>query len=564
MPDPCVSFSIFITFAAEMAKPKSQKASLSPNPATKKPEKPDKQKNRLKGALKKAMKSSKDANDSAILTPLKPKPVPSPSKIARKSKMAPPTVKTEPMPSPKVAPKPKTVPSPSNIAQPPSSSKNSKKKGGHNKRKAEPLPNPSVNHEPKAAPSNIAFKPKSVTSPPSIVTSSSGGEKSSRKGNKRKYSSAEPSTEPPREKLISQNGFVEMESKTEANGSLVPASQKASSKARKTKRSQNGFIEEPINVDKVIAKKAKRVSSGFVETNLDDEEQTKLVKEVLEEERQRIVKQMGYDPTIPVEKFPMNATEEAPAPSIIVHNVPSAASPAANTNSSPSDSEDDSYIDRFFNGHGANDEFDSNEVLSADEIEKLSDIDFLCSGSDSDQSASVSGEPATTAVVGDAVAKSKKDKESNDHKKQMVHYNGNGKDSGDSEDSDDFDDSSDYFMDGDSDDYDFGDYFDESDGEYVSDGDDYGVGYTDSSGDEEEEGEEEEEESDDYLYEDDSDYNDETSDLEHGSSDEYYGHSDSDQDDDESTYDEFMNGRFKDDSNDTDFYGKSQNQHNSI
>lgn len=546
-------------FAADMAKHKSQEASPPSNPALKKPD--IKHEKRHKKALKKALDSTKDVNDSPILTPLKRKPVPSPAKIVPKTKVVPPIVKSEPTPSPTIASKSKTVPSSSNNVQPPSSSEKPKKKDGHNKRKAKPP----TSHEQKTVTSNVTTKPKSVALPPNNVASTSSDVKSSKRGIKRKYPN--PLVEPPKQESFEQNGFVEIESETEANGSQVPPLQKASSKARKTKRSQNGFVEEPINVAKVIAKKAKRVSSGFVETNLDDEDQTRIVDEVLKEERQRIVKQMGYDPTIPVEKFPMKAADEKPAPSIIVHNVPSAASTDTNSNSSPSDSEDDSYIDRFFKGNGANGEFNSNEVLSADEFEKLSGSDFLSSGSDSDQSASVSGEPATTAVVGNGVVASKKGKKSVDHKTQMVRYNGDGKesedsgDSGDSEDSNGFDDIGDYFMDGDSDDYDFGDYFDESDGEYVSDGDDYGVGYTDSSGDGEEEGEEEE--SDDYSYEDDSDYNDETSDLEYGSTDEYYGHSDSDQDDDdESTYDEFMSGRFKDDSNDTDFYGKCKLQLN--
>lgn len=347
-----------------------------------------------------------------------------------------------------------------------------------------------------------------------------------------------------------KNEFVERKPKATSND--------APKKSRKSKQNQ-GFIEESVDVSKPKAKKAKCKGSGFIETNANNEEETTAVNRILQMQRQRFIEAMGMDPTIPMEKFSQDADEEVPGPSIVVHQVSNDKLSATKHASSASDSDDDSYINQFFDGNAQNNEFDSNDALTPSEIEKLSEHNgFLSSGSDQDESSS--GSDATIVdssssfeVVDDGPSTSKQSK-STDHKKQLVHYNGDGDGSRDSYEED----SDEYYMDADSDQYDFGDYFDPKDGEYISDDEDYGGAFGgkfagssdyDSSSSEEEEAEEEESHSSNS-----SDYDDETDDREHYSSDEFYGHSD--ENEDESTYDEFMSGRYNDDSNDTDFYGE--------
>lgn len=422
--------------------------------------------NKTKEKLKKALKASRDANNSVLLTPAKVK----------------------------------SVPLPSNLAKSTSSNRKSTKKDGNNK------PNTS----------NAKFL---------LETTAKHTKRSTLK-----------------------NGFVEND--------LVVGANCENAESQKAKRNIVGFIEEPINVTKLSAKKLKRKSSGFIETNLNNEDETKFVDGLLQEQKQKIIKAMGMDPTIPTEKFWVKTTEDVPTSSVIVHDGDLA---AANITSSASDSEDDSYINKFFNGNDAKDDFNSNDALPIDEFEKLSkhngfaNSDSEASLSEADESIISENSDSSASAEDNTASASKKNHVLSDHKKQMVHFNGNGNRS---------DDNSDEYYD-DSDVYDFGDYFNEMDGEYISDEDDFGE-YTDSSDDEDDEDEEDEqaeEESDFYSHEGDSydsnDYDDDSSDLEqYDSSYDGYGHSDSDRDEDESTYDEFMGGRYKDDSNDTDFYGE--------
>lgn len=342
-----------------------------------------------------------------------------------------------------------------------------------------------------------------------------------------------------------KNGFVENEVLAEVNGSKVQSLQSKNMplKSRKMKRCQNGFVEESIDVTKLNTKKAKHNSHGFIETNLNSEEETKFVDRILQQQSRRISEALGVDPTIPMEKFSENVAEKKPTPSIVVHDVANGILLAANTASSASDSEDDNYIDQYFTGHDANDDFNSNDALSIDKFGKLSKRKRLSSsGSETNASASKLDESTITddsdsnfGFVENATSTSEDSSKCSNHKKQMVHYNGNGDDSyDDDEDSDDYDDSDEYYEDTASDGYDFADY--------ISDGD-------------EEKEEQEEQESDCSMYEDHtSDYDDESSDRGHYG--EYYdSHSDSGRDEDDE-YDDFMSGRYKDDSSDTDFYGE--------
>lgn len=348
-----------------------------------------------------------------------------------------------------------------------------------------------------------------------------------------------------------KNKFVESESNA--------TSSNAPKKSRKTKQN-HGFIEESMDVSKPKAEKVKRKGNGFIETDANNEEETNAVNRLLQMQRQRIVEAMGMDPTIPMEKMSQDVDEEVPGPSIVVHKVNNDELSTAKHASSASDSDDDSYINKFFDLNAEKNDFNSNDAFTPSEIEKLSKHNgFLSSGSDQDKSgsgsdAAINDSSSSFEVVGDGASTSKKSK-STDHTKQMVHYNSDDNGNRDSYEED----SDEYYMDADSDQYDFGDYFDPRDGEYISDDDDYGGASTDSSDYEEEEDEE-------SYGSNSSDYDDETDDQEHYSSDEFYGHSDSDEDEDESTYDEFMSGHYKDDSNDTDFYGeyKSKRKTHSI
>lgn len=343
----------------------------------------------------------------------------------------------------------------------------------------------------------------------------------------------------------------------DTDAQIVSSQPSASSKSGKSKRYRNKFVEESIDANQLNAKKVKRNNNGFIETNADSKEETEFVNKILQAQRHRIMEAMGLDPTIPIEKFSVEAVDEVSKPSIVVHDIANGKSPEEKTATSDSDSEDDSYIDRFFDVRNANDEFNSNDALCIDEIEKLSPHNgFLSSDSEVIESTTNDTSESSSSPIENAVLASTKKQKSSDHKKQLVHYNGNGNVSND--DDDDSDSCEEYSDVSDSDgydNYDFGDYFNELDGEYISDGDDYGGDsmddYTDDSSDiEDEDGEEEleEEETDYSMYEGDS--SDHTSDHEHYSDDTDSYH------DDDDDYDDFMNGRFKDDSNDTDFCGE--------
>lgn len=518
-----------------MTKPKQPTANSKDSPVQKI------RKNDLKAKekLRKALQLSKQAKESIVSSATPTKAVPSISNGIKKSIAAQNTKKVNQKANPVVSSLKtkqssnvtKPVPSSANTGNKPS--KAQKRKMVHQKTDSA-LPSSS---KPKPEPSSSTTEAKSSKTKPQLKPTKKASAKTSLK-----------------------NEFVENElvAKVNCNNVSFPPS-----KSRKVKRTQDNFTEESIDVTKVKAKKAK--SNGFIETNADNEEETKLVNAVLQKQRTRFIEAMGDDPTIPLEKFSKNEADEEPKPSIVVHNVVNGGLSAANTASSASDSEDGSYIDKFFNNRNVKGEFNSNDALSIDEFEKLSEHNGFVSGSDGNESISELDESTTNddsessmSSIGNAASASTKNSKSNDHKKQLVHYNGNDSDDSDDydvyDDSDDSDESDEYYRDVDSDEYDFGDYFREMDGEYISDGDDYGGNFTGSSDDGEGEEEEEdldEEETDYSMYEEEtSDYGDESSDDEHY--DESYD-SDSDEHDE---YDDFMSGRFKDDSNDTDFHGK--------
>lgn len=105
------------------------------------------------------------------------------------------------------------------------------------------------------------------------------------------------------------------------------------------------------------AKKRMKTVNGFVEIDANDEEGIKLVEEtMLKAKSTQKKREMG--------------------PPVVVHDVVEAAISSANS----TDSEDDSYIDKFFKG--SDDEFDENRTYSLDEIESKKANGFLSMGSE--------------------------------------------------------------------------------------------------------------------------------------------------------------------------------------
>lgn len=336
-------------------------------------------------------------------------------------------------------------------------------------------------------------------------------------------------------KPTKRNGFVEVKNEP-------PQSDIQSSKKRKMKPTitSSGFVEESNDAPKTKSKKVKRNASGFIETNVNDEKKNKLVNQILQEHRHQFLESMGVDPTIPKEKFQAKE-ERTSSKSIPVHAIPCNKSQSA---TSGSDSEDNSYIDKFFkNKDEARKEKNSKNALSVPKAEKLAEHN---------------GDHSSNSETNESNASSDNGSVLSGDEQQLVQYNGGDGGSDTSSGSE-----------ADSDLYDFGNYFDEMDGEYISDGDEYSIDNSTGSDDEDEEfdGEEgdeeiEEEESDcSNLY----DYDDDEDDLwSHSDDDDEFDEDSSnseDDDDNDSTYDEFLHGRngkhSDDDTDDTDYDGKS-------
>lgn len=110
--------------------------------------------------------------------------------------------------------------------------------------------------------------------------------------------------------------------------------------------------------------------NGFVETNADDEEETKLVQETLKKAKKKKTSAKR------VQNDVCNGEGSETGPAIKVHNVDVNQINGSGTNS---DSEADSYIDKFF-GDG-DDNFDENRIYSLDEIEANNRNGFLSKAS---------------------------------------------------------------------------------------------------------------------------------------------------------------------------------------
>lgn len=144
----------------------------------------------------------------------------------------------------------------------------------------------------------------------------------------------------------------------------VPSNQNPSENQPNPSNSKRKVEEVKINQD--TGKKRLKTIGGFVETNADNEEETKLVKEQLKEaKKKKLQKKKSQD----------SADVEA-GPPVKVHTV---GENQINGSGSNSDSEADSYIDRFF-GDGKGD-FDENHIYSLDEIEAENRNGFLAKAS---------------------------------------------------------------------------------------------------------------------------------------------------------------------------------------
>lgn len=159
---------------------------------------------------------------------------------------------------------------------------------------------------------------------------------------------------------------------------------KQKKKKQKKKKKQN-LIQNPIpsksSDDQKISDKTKRKAdakadndtgkkrfktvAGFVETNANDEEETKLVKEKLKKKKEK--KKLNQQPQ-----------SDLNAPKIKVHDIVES---MANGSDGNSDSETDSYIDRFFGGGDDGNNFDENRIYSLDDIESDRENGFLSKAS---------------------------------------------------------------------------------------------------------------------------------------------------------------------------------------
>lgn len=155
-------------------------------------------------------------------------------------------------------------------------------------------------------------------------------------------------------------------------------------KKKQKKKKKSTLTQEPIAAklsdDQSISDKSKRKAvdakanndpgkkrfktvAGFVESNANDEEETKLVREKLKKKKEK-------------KKSKQQPESDLNAPKIKVHNIVES---MANGSGGNSDSEADSYIDQFFGDDG--DHFDENRIYSLDEIEADRENGFLSKAS---------------------------------------------------------------------------------------------------------------------------------------------------------------------------------------
>lgn len=127
-------------------------------------------------------------------------------------------------------------------------------------------------------------------------------------------------------------------------------------------------VGEATTINKDGGKKRLKVVGGFVESNADDEGQTKLVNEKLKKTKKRKFAKKSK----PEGNVDHAQAEAEAAASIKVHNVVEGKMNGSGENS---DSEADSYIDKFF--HNNDGDFDENRIYSLDEIDAQKQNGFL-------------------------------------------------------------------------------------------------------------------------------------------------------------------------------------------
>lgn len=143
--------------------------------------------------------------------------------------------------------------------------------------------------------------------------------------------------------------------------STVRVASKSSNDQESSKKSRRKFDNAEEN--KSSGKKRFKTVGGFVETNAHNEEETKLVNENLKKKKEK-------------KKNKPKLESDPNTPKIKVHNVEQS---NVNGSASNSDSEADSYIDKFFGDDENN--FDENRIYALDEIEADQENGFLLMGS---------------------------------------------------------------------------------------------------------------------------------------------------------------------------------------
>lgn len=322
--------------------------------------------------------------------------------------------------------------------------------------------------------------------------------------------------------------------------STAPISVKSSDDQHYLGKVKRKVDDAKVNQDKESGKKRLKVVGGFVETNANDEVETKLVYEKLKKKKEK-------------KKSKLELKNDANAPKIKVHKVEES---KVNGTGSNSDSEADSYIDKFFGDGDEN--FDENHIYSLDEIQaKDHKNGFLskASGDVTESDVTASSEDAKPITKKNKKKQQKPKKKSSDlenssPKNKLVKYEG-GDDDGE---------------------YDFDEYMWPEEDEYDSSDDSHIMYGSDSEGEKEEFYTESDNDSDseisfgsevdsDDTYECESsdvesmdeydDYEDHSSDCEHDHSD-CSGCSEEMSDTSGDTYDDFMNSRRYDDDHSSD------------
>lgn len=325
--------------------------------------------------------------------------------------------------------------------------------------------------------------------------------------------------------------------KSENNGNLSTKLQANPSKAakKKSKKKRNNLPEvkkrQSNDVPNPVPKRMKTVN-GFVEIDANDKEGIKLVEKKLKKEKSKIEKSS--------EKI--GAKPEEKGPPVIVHNV---VETAINSETN-SDSEDDDYIEKFFDG--SDNEFDENRVYSIDEIESKKKKGFLSMASEVGQSSdetATSDESTSDESANKIVMRSPKDKVANNRTTHYIDDDGSIISLGSEIES--FSDEMNYGSSFESDsngsnsdisfisvdDDDLSENYDDSDGDYDQNDDDESNGDSDDQNSDESN-------SDDYEYEQSSE---DESEYEHSN-------------DSDDTFDDFLNGRNQHSDDDHEYTGE--------